>query len=139
MVANKVIIDSSALLAWLFKEPGYKTVAQILAHSIAPVSVITEVLYIAIGQGYRATSEQIFQDIVSMGVEIEPILVEDSIRAAELIAVSRAMKKGKKDPSLSLGDGLCIAVAERLELAITGDDVYWSHCDLKVKYLPFRG
>jgi PIN domain nuclease of toxin-antitoxin system len=40
--------------------------------------------------------------------------------------------------SLSLGDGLCIAVAERLELPITGGDLYCETLDLRVKVLSFR-
>jgi PIN domain nuclease of toxin-antitoxin system len=40
--------------------------------------------------------------------------------------------------SLSLGDGLCIAVAERLNLPITGGDLYWETLDLRVKVLSFR-
>jgi PIN domain nuclease of toxin-antitoxin system len=57
------------------------------------------------------------------------------VRAAELISTSKA------DPdvgSLSLGDGLCIAVAERLQLPVTGGDRCWAQVDATVPFLPFR-
>jgi PIN domain nuclease of toxin-antitoxin system len=57
------------------------------------------------------------------------------VRAAHLIASSRlSVAPG----SLSLGEGLCIAVAERLDLTITGDDQHGEPLDLTVQYLPFR-
>ena len=49
------------------------------------------------------------------------------MRAGELIAWSRTQDEDQLDRSLSLGDGLCIAVAERLGLLVTGGDEYWDH------------
>jgi PIN domain nuclease of toxin-antitoxin system len=39
---------------------------------------------------------------------------------SELIETSRRARQRPEDSTLSLGDGLCIAVAERLKLVITG-------------------
>ena len=111
---------------------------QILAHAIAPVSVITEVLYTASGRGHRSFPAEIVQDLIGMGLKIESILESDAIRAAELITESRKKRKNKSDATLSLGDGLCLAVAERLGLMVTGGDKHWSECELKVVYQPFR-
>jgi len=64
------------------------------------------------------------------------VITQDAIRAADLIAAS----KSASSPAglLSLGDGLCIAVAERLELPIAGGDLYWETLDLRVRILSFR-
>lgn len=68
-------------------------------------------------------------------MRVEPLLDADTVRAAELILLSKA----DRDPgSLSLGDGLCIATAERLGLPLTDGDRYWSNVDLSVAFLPFR-
>ena len=67
---------------------------------------------------------------------VEPVITKDAIRAADLIAASKAASSPAG--SLSLGDGLCIAVAERLELPITGGDLYWETLELRVKVLSFR-
>jgi len=48
-------------------------------------------------------------DILAMGVTVVLVLV---VRAAELICASRTGRGSRKAKSLSLGDGLCIAVAK---------------------------
>lgn len=40
--------------------------------------------------------------------------------------------------SLSLGDGLCIAVAIRLNLMLVGGDQEWEALDLPIEYMPFK-
>ena len=66
---------------------------------------------------------------------VEPVTDADAERAAELIVASKA---SPGQGSLSLGDGLCIAVAERLALPLAGGDRYWSQVPLRVEFLPFR-
>jgi PIN domain nuclease of toxin-antitoxin system len=39
-----------------------------------------------------------------------------------------------EDAWLSLGDALCIAVAERVQLPIVGDDLLWSQLPLEVDF-----
>ena len=73
-----------------------------------------------------------------LGVRIEPILEPDATRAAELIAGSRKGSAVTEGQSLSLGAGLCLAVAERVGLPVTGGDRLWDSLDLSVAYLPFR-
>ncbi len=138
MHSEKIVVDASALLAWLLNERGGNTINKILDLAIAPVSVIVEVLYRAGEKGLKTPPAQILQDLESVGVSIEPILPIDSLRAAELITISRKKRKSKEDSSLSLGDGLCIAVAERLGLPLTGGDKYWNECDLQVEFYLFR-
>ena len=62
-----------------------------------------------------------------MGVSVAAFGESDVARAAELIAQSRT---GDQAGSLSLGDGLCLAVAE-------GDQL-WAKLALRVPFLPFR-
>ncbi len=138
MQTEKIVVDASALLAWLLNERGGETINKILDLAIAPVSVVVEVLYRAGERGLKTPPLQILQDLESVGVSIEPILPIDSLRAAELITISHKKRKNKEDSSLSLGDGLCIAVAERLGLPLTGGDKYWNECDLRVEFYLFR-
>jgi ribonuclease VapC len=139
LTEQKVVVDSSAVLAWLLGEPGRETVEKLLPVAIAPASVIVEVIYRAGERGLKTPPERIYEDLLNMGLVVEPFLASDALRAAELIANSRRQaKKSKTDRSLSLGDGLCIAVAERLELPVTGGDTHWEECDLPVEYFPFR-
>lgn len=78
--------------------------------------------------------------LLALGVRVEPIVDADTVRAVQLIATSREAGAGESTmaSSLSPGDGLCLAVAERLDLTVTGGDQHWATCDLSVSFLPFR-
>lgn len=130
-----VVLDASALLAWLLHERGAQTVDRMLSAGVAPVSVVVETLYRAVEKGHKLPPDQLYEALVEMGLDVDAIAPEDAVRAAELIAASRTSPAAG---SLSLGDGLCIAVAERLGLPITGGDQHWGTLDLQVPYLPFR-
>lgn len=123
------------MLAWVLSERGAATVDKVLAISVLPVSAMVEVLYRAVERGHRQISADLHTDLLALGVRVEPLLDADAVRAAELIAASKA---GPGSGSLSLGDGLCIATAERLDLPITGGDRYWGDVEMGVAFLPFR-
>jgi PIN domain nuclease of toxin-antitoxin system len=132
---RRVVLDASALLAWLLDERGARAVDTLLAVGVAPVSALVETLYRAVEKGHRLPLDELHDALLEMGLVVEPVAPQDAVRAAELIAGSRAAGQAR---SLSLGDGLCIAVAERLELPIAGGDEHWESLDLAVRYLPFR-
>lgn len=130
-----VVLDASAVLAWVLGERGQETVDRLLPVSVVPASAMVEVLHRARARGYRQEPSGLHADLLALGVRVEPLLDQDTLRAAELIATSRA------DPgpgSLSLADALCIATAERLGLPLTGGDRYWSDMDMSVEFVPFR-
>ena len=130
-----MVLDASALLAWVLNERGATTVDRLLDVGVAPASVLVETLYRAVEKGHRLRPEQLREALLEMGLDVEPVTGEDVVRAADLVAASR---QATGEGSLSLGDGLCIAVAERLRLPVTGGDQYWETLDLAVSYLPFR-
>lgn len=131
----RVVLDASALLAWVLRERGHDTVSKLIAVAVIPASAMVETLYRAQERGHQQSSAALHTDLLALGIKVEPVVDTDTVRAAELIAISKA------DPgpgSLSLGDGLCIAVAERLHLTITGGDRYWAQVDSTVPFLLFR-
>ena len=99
---------------------------------------MTEALYRCKEKGHRLGSDDLHQSLRAMGVAVEPISEADGLRAAELIFESRSVRKSSTDRYLSLGDGLCLAVAERLELPVTGSDYHWETLSISVRFLPFR-
>ena len=82
--------------------------------------------------------EELHLTLLSLGLRVEPVIDEDTVRAAALIHQSRREGPPNNGRALSLGDGLCLAVAERLQLPITGGDEYWETLELAVRYQPFR-
>lgn len=132
------MLDASAVIAWLRRERGAETVAKTLPYAVVPASALTETLYGARERGHRLEMTAIIASLTGMGTEIEPVVQADSLRAAELIEASRRARTSRSDPRLSLGDGLCLAVAERLGLPVTGGDELWETVELTVAYRPFR-
>lgn len=132
---RRVVLDASAVLAWILKEAGWQTIDKLIGVAVLPVSALVETLYRAKEKGHRASPSELHADLTQLGLHIEPLLPLDAPRAAELIAASRALGR---DGSLSLGDGLCIATAERLGLVLTGGDQHWERLELSVRYQPFR-
>ncbi|TFV57747.1 PIN domain-containing protein [Geodermatophilus sp. DF01-2] len=139
MTGRRVVVDASAVLAFVLRERAAAVVAQILPYAVITAANMTEVLYRAPERGYRNSPQTLFAELLSTDLEVEPVTEDDSVRAAELVAASRAARSTADDRSLSLGDGICIAVAERLGLPVTGGDTHWGTLDLKTQFFPLRG
>lgn len=138
MSDRRVVVDASAVLALVLREKAAPVVAQVLPYAVLPAPNMTEVLYRAKERGYRNTPQTLHDTLLETGLHVEPFADEDTVRAAELVAASRAAKTAADDRSLALGDGLCIAVAERLGLPVTGGDTHWGTLDLRTKFYPLR-
>lgn len=135
---RRVVLDASAVLAWVLRERGYQTVDKMLHVAVVPASAMVEALYRAPERGHALPAQQLHDDLLAMGVSVEPLTDRDTVRASELLAASRAARTEEDSRCLSLGDGLCLAVAERLGLPITGGDQHWATADLTIEFLPFR-
>jgi PIN domain nuclease of toxin-antitoxin system len=133
---RRVVLDASAASAWVLKERGADVVDTLLPYAVIPSSALTETLYRAVERGHGMLPDELASSLSVMGIDVEPVTGPDAVRAAELIAESRT--GGSQGGSLSLGDGLCLAVAERIGLPITGGDDYWTTLDLRTEYFPFR-
>ena len=134
---RKVVLDASAVVAWIFRETGYQVVARALPHSVLPVANAVEVLARALERGWSGTAEELLDDIQLMGVELAETTPLDTVRAAELIAESRALGIAQ-GWGISLGDALCITIAERLNLPAVGGDTAWDALSLRVPHRLFR-
>jgi PIN domain nuclease of toxin-antitoxin system len=136
------VLDASALLAWILDERGADAVFSMLPVAVAPASAMVEALYRSQEEprASRLSMEELHETLSGLGLAIAPVTDEDTIRAATLIANSRTRhaSSGGRIKALSLGDGLCLAVAERLRLTVTGGDQDWAAEDLTITFMPFR-
>jgi len=135
---RRVVLDASALLAWVLNERGAHTIGKLLPVAVISAPNLVEVLYRAPERGHRMPASQLQEHALAMGLAVEPFTASDVTRAAELIAYSRACRRDAQGDCLSLGDGLGLAVAERIELPITGEDQLWAALPLSVQFMPFR-
>jgi PIN domain nuclease of toxin-antitoxin system len=131
------VLDASALLTFIWREEGGDRVAKLLPDAVIPASALVEVLYRAAERDMNGTIADLHQRLLATGLEVEPLLEADVTRAAELIATSRKMTLGD-GRGLSLGDGLCIAVAERRNVVLISEDAHWFDLELKVRCVSFR-
>lgn len=137
MTNRRLVLDASAVLAWVHAERGADSIGRLLPFAVVPAPNLTETLKAARARGHSLDCDQLRVRIVSMGTHIEPFLEDDCVRAAELLLHS-TRNSGADGGTLSLGDAQCITVAERLDLPVVGDDQLWSTLPLTTRFHPFR-
>lgn len=120
-----VVLDASAILAWLQSEPGAETVAGVLRSSSCAMSAVnaSEVgAKLAEGGSDRDTVQQ---TIAALEVEVVAFDMAAAVDAAVLRPLTRAH-------GLSLADRACLALALRLGLPVLTTDRAWAELSLPV-------
>lgn len=107
------VLDASAVLAYLQGEPGSEIVAENLSGAVIGAANWSEVLSRFHGPVEMSLATGI---ITSQGASIEPVSEADAHGAAILRA---------SFPNLSLGDRLCLALAERRDCQVLTADRAW--------------
>jgi len=118
------VLDASALLAYLWQEPGHDTVAQHIEQSKVLMSSVnlSEVLSRAADKGMSPSDMSALQ--AALPFEVVPFDRTQAQTAACLRPATKAL-------GLSLGDRACLALAiERQAVALTADRV-WQELDIE--------
>jgi ribonuclease VapC len=109
------ILDTSALLAYLWKEPGEARVAQLLTaeHCLLGTTNLAELVSKIVEQGFPHGE---IQNLVnSFNVDIVPLSQEQALLSGVLRQTTRHL-------GLSLGDRACLALTKTLGgIAVTAD------------------
>ena len=125
-------IDSSALMAWFQNEPGDElTQTQLDFGGMIAAPNLTEVIGKLVSSGVAPINE-VQRDVLALGLEVIPMDQE--------IALAAAFFYARRHPyDLSLGDCVCIAVAETLGVEILTAEQSWAKIpDLRVKVRLIR-
>lgn len=112
------VIDASALLAFLQGEPGADLVEESLESAVVGAANWSEV-----AQKVRASGVDwgVARGLLmSYDLVIEPVAQPDAEAAA---------KMWKRGSGLSLGDRLCLVLAERLQAVVLTADREWGESD----------
>lgn len=111
------VLDASAILALLLREPGSDVVQESLAGDTrcgaANWSEVAQKVF-SLNRSYWAPIRAAL--LQGYGMRIEPVLVEDAEWAAG---------RWSKREGLSLADRLCLALGERLDAEILTADSAW--------------
>ena len=117
-----VVLDASAVLAVLYREPGHEIVADLLDGAVISAVNWSEVLTKLTQRGL--TDRALPEALLALGVDVLPFDEGDAERAADLWPIGRPA-------GLSLGDRACLAAAQH-ELggtAVTADKI-WATLDI---------
>lgn len=114
-----VVLDASALLAFVQDEPGADVVEQSLVRDArcgaANWSEVAQKV-LAAGRDWDLVRAL----LASYEVRVEPVTVDDAEWAA---------RRWRPGEGLSLGDRLCLALAERLDVEVLTADATWGFDD----------
>ncbi len=127
---DPVVLDASAILAYLQREPGYERVRGALAGGGAVVASVNlaEVAAKVAARGHDACA--VVGRLEALGLRVEEFTRADALEAGALRALA---------PWLSLGDCACLALARRRGAPVLTADRAWSKLDLDVPDVEFLG
>ena len=124
-----VVLDASALLAYLQGEPGGEQVKAVLGQAVLSTVNWAEVIGKAREQGVETKGLQ--EDLASLGLAFEPF----STTQAE---IAGHLKERTKRLGLSLGDRACLALGcDRDETVYTADRA-WLNLDVGIEVVAIR-
>ncbi|MBN8828093.1 MAG: type II toxin-antitoxin system VapC family toxin [Sphingobacteriia bacterium] len=120
---SKVVLDASAIIALIKKEPGSETVVKYLDNAIISAVNLAEVVKYFIDNS-DATIENIKNYISTLISEIIPVNEKIAYLSSELL-------KETKQYGLSLGDRICIATGIINKCKIITADQIWKNLSIK--------
>ncbi len=127
---NKIVLDASAVLAVLNREPGSeKLTPEMLSHAAASAVNLAEVHTKLVSRG--GDPDEAWEDALSVVEDPVPFTLEQARIAGGLVAVTRAL-------GLSLGDRACLALALALKAPVYTTDKSWKNLKLGVRIHVIR-
>jgi ribonuclease VapC len=126
---TEVVLDTSAVLAAVFGEAGAERVAAVAENSRLSTVNLAEVVQKLIDRGFG--DEVIEATLNDRPCRFEPLDAGTGVRAGRLRRVTRSA-------GLSLGDRVCLVLAERLGLPVLTADRAWAGLDLGVEVVLIR-
>lgn len=124
-----VVLDASALLAYLQDESGSDAVDGVLAESIISSVNWAEVVQKSLAAGVEV--DGMLDDLQSLGLMVEPFTPDDGEMAGRLWEQTRQV-------GLSLGDRACLSLGLRLGVSVLTSDRAWATLDLSLDVQVIR-
>ena len=129
MNSAAVILDASAVLAYLFDEPGGEAVLAELGRSVVSAVNWAEVNERAIALG--AWTDSLRSEFELTGAQVVPVEATHAEHAAALRERTRSM-------GLSLADRICFALAASMDSPVMTADRAWAEVDIGVEVQLIR-
>lgn len=127
--SKKSLLDTSALIALLKKEPGYEIIEGLIANSAISSVNLSEL--VSIMARNDVIDSEIIEVITDLVPEVLPFTESIAIQAGILI-------KHTKSLGLSLGDRACIATGLAHNMTIYTTDRIWEKLDISANIIVIR-
>jgi PIN domain nuclease of toxin-antitoxin system len=125
-----IVLDASALLAYLFRESGHQIVEQYIEDACISTVNLSEVAGRFIRDGVDV--KPLLQHLEKTSIAFIPFNQEHALHAAELIPLT-------KPYGLSLGDRACLALATVRNLAVLTADNVWAEIEgINIEVIQIR-
>ncbi len=124
-----VVLDASALLAYLKGEAGGDRVDGVLAESVMSSVNWAEVIQKSVAA--HVNVDGMLGDLQALGLRVEPFLPEDGEMTGRLWEQTRQY-------GLSLGDRACLSLGLRLGVTVLTSDRAWASLNLAVNVQVIR-
>jgi len=124
-----IVLDASALLALLFREPGHEEVAARIRGSCLSTVNLSEVIGRFVRDGHNA--QVVLRRVADSRVEFVPFTASGAALAATLHPTTRSF-------GLSLADRACLALALERGIPVLTADRAWDQLDIGVTVQVIR-
>lgn len=128
---SEVVLDASAVLAYLNDEPGSDKVAEVLEHGGAVMGAVNYAEVAAKLLSLCMPEPVVGEVMRSLEMEVEPLDKETAWISAQLIQITKPIR-------LSLGDRCCLALGKRMGLPVLTADKAWVEIKSGVKVRLIR-
>ena len=129
MSGERVVLDSSAILAMMFGEPGGETVPSLLPDCTMSTVNLAEVVTGLIDRGGDPDGAA----ETAARLPVEPVALDRGVA----LAAGRLRAETRRF-GLSLGDRVCLSLASKLELPAVTCDTMWRDLDIGIDILVLR-
>jgi ribonuclease VapC len=126
---SEVVLDASAVLAWLKDEPGHQEVENVLPEAVISAVNLSEVMAkLTEGGMPEPKAISILQEL---DLEVVPFDTDLAFRAGALRPLTKPL-------GLSLGDRACIALGMQLALPVLTAERTWKSLSLPISIQVIR-
>lgn len=113
-----MLLDTSAVLGYLQREPGWEMIEAVIAADDATLSVVNQTEVLSKLSDWGMDLSQAQQTLNKLGLRTEPFTDLTAVEAAKLRSMTRTA-------GLSLGDRACLATARLRQCAVLTGDRPW--------------
>ena len=130
-MTNSIVLDASALLAYLLREKGAKRVKEALPAAAMSAVNFCEVLNRYAKDTNFESAKKLTKKIRTKLASLEAFTPEDAIDATAIHVSSRHL-------GLSLGDCICLAQGRKLNADVWTCDRNWAQLDASYRVMVIR-